>query len=46
MKMNLRFPESEIGYWVRQYKNEQTRAECTEELQLIELKPKIQECGC
>ncbi len=42
MNMNLRFPESEIGYWANRYTKRQREEDRTKEQQLIDLKPEIQ----
>ena len=43
--MNLRFPDSEIGYWANRYTERQREKDRTKEQQLIDLKPEIQSRG-
>lgn len=45
MKMKLRFPESEIGYWARRYTERQREKNRTKEQQLLELKSDVQARG-
>ena len=45
MKMNLRFAESEIGYWANRYTERQREKDRTKEQHLIDLKPEVQSRG-
>ncbi len=45
MKMKLRFPESEIGYWANRYTERQREKDRTKEQYLVDLKSKVQERG-
>ena len=42
MKMKLRFPESEIGYWANRYTERQREKNRIKEQKLINLKPEVQ----
>ena len=44
--MNLRFSESEIGYWADQYTERQREKDRTKEQHLIDLKPEVLRRGC
>ena len=41
MEMNLRFPESEIGYWANRYTERQREKDRIKEQELIDLKPEV-----
>ena len=45
MKMNLRFPESEIGDWANRYTERQREKDRIKEQELINLKPEVQNRG-
>ena len=45
MKMKLRFPESEIGYWANRYTERQKEKDRIKEQQLPELKSNVQKRG-
>lgn len=45
MKMKLRFPESEIGYWANRYTERQREKDRIKERELIDLKPEVQRRG-
>ena len=46
MKMELRFPESEIGYWACLYTKRQEETNKVREKYLISIESKVQDCGC
>ena len=45
MNMNLRFPESQIGYWASRYTERQRERNRIKEQELIDLKPEVQNRG-